>query len=61
MADTNRREEMAIATLTLLVAVCDQALVELNDVEPRPTSLLEQVRLTHAAAVEAVSRIARAA
>jgi hypothetical protein len=49
---TSVGDERAFAILTLLVAVCEQAVLELETLEARPDSLLEQIDKTRSAAVE---------
>lgn len=50
--------ETAFSALTLLVAACEQAVIELEDVEPEPSRLLELVRKTRDEAVEVGRRLA---
>jgi hypothetical protein len=53
-------DESAFPALALLVAVCDQALDDLEDADPWAASLLTQIQITRDVAADAASRMADA-
>ena len=44
--------EQAFRVLTLLVAVCEEAIADLGAVQPRPEKLISHLERTHAEAVD---------